>query len=206
VGVKFNGPERYWEVIIVLNYLGNQIAHRLGLVQYTPEAGTEWAIRQLDGQRGYVQAAQYDAQDMIFEYLNQNNGLSLTVFDSNGKSVMQEPPPRGEVHIRKEIVLNSKGRAEHGKMYYDRFHFQRWLVERGYDLKQVLEEIHENGSEFVPNKYGKIYMGKGTQLKLGQVRVVGFNLSHEKFRGMLELENGLDLMPASERTNVLKLR
>ena len=100
--------------------------------------------------------------------------------------------------------MDGKGDPSHGYMYFDKAFFQQWLVKAGYDLKRALHDIATDRADFMPNTTGRVYMGKDTDVKLGQVRVVGLNLSHERLRGMLDIST--PVQGTDVKTNILSMR
>lgn len=206
-GVIFNSKERYWKMIVFLNHLGNSLARKMGIIMYDAAPATQWALDRLPIQRVQIANGLLDSYDLAAQYQNEYNGASLTIhYGVGGKPVAQAPMPRGEVRIRKELYINNSGKADRGFIYFDKFHFQKWLIMNGHDMKHVLEEYVADDAEFRPNRTNKIYMGKDSPMKLGQVKVVGLNLSHEKLRGMLEQEEDLSLLPSAVRSKVTQIR
>jgi len=203
-GAIFGAIERYWKMAIVLHHLGITLANEMGLILFDADAATRWALDQLPIQRVHIASGALDTYDLIAEYQNEFNGACLTMSYGKGYPVTQDPAPRGEVRIRKEIYINTAGQPERGSMFFDKFHFQKWLIQTGYDMKRIVETVCRDGAEFRPNKWGKIYMGKDSNMKLGQVRVIGFDLTHEKLRGMLAPVSST-ATTTDTRTNVLKL-
>lgn len=199
--ILFAGKERYWALALVLVDLGNTIANELGLIRYTAFAATAWAAQQVKAQRTQVEEQKLSPYDMIATYINEHNGMSLTIFYGD-RIITQQTLPRDEVRVRKEIWLSPDAKPKSGYMYLDRFHFQRWLVKAGYDMKQVVETVIADGAEYRPNRYSRVYMGKDSPLKLGQVSVLGLNLQHERFRGMLDQDRELTLVSVAGRNEL----
>lgn len=205
-GVIFTGEERFWKVDIVLRYVGLLIAYEANIIRFHPEAGLKYVMNQIFGQRAHVQSARMDTFDMLSTYLNEHNGSSLTVFQAHGKIIVQDPLPRFDVRVRKDVFLDAKGVPEKGFISIDRFHLRQWLVKNGFDMKQVLETIKTEGCEYQINASGRMFLGRDTPLKLGQVLVLGLNMNHPRFRGMLDKEADLSLMPFPERAKLLNMQ
>lgn len=199
----FEGKERYWVLAICLTDLGNRLAAEAGLIKYNPIAGTDWAMSQLDAQRAMVREAASTPYDMLAMYINQHIGSSLTVVTRhNGSTLAADPIPRNEVFVRKEIYTNASGQAEKGYLFVDRRHFHQWLISNGFDYKKMYDEFRDARVEYKPNAYGKVTMGKGTPLRLGQVPVLGLHLNHPALKHMLDVPSEME----AEADNVVALR
>lgn len=189
-GFEFEQKERFWQVAVVLCDLGAYYAKQLGLIKYDFTYGTKEMLSQILSQRTIVSGSQLDTYDLIADYINSFNGASLTLLYNNGSVLPQEPLPRGEVRIRKEIYFenNAKGLTgppSRGFAMLDKTHFHHWVVSKGYDFKTVMDTLTVDQSGFRPGRNGRIYMGKDSPIKLPQCSAIGINLNHAKFKGML---------------------
>jgi len=178
----FAGKERYWRQAIVLSDLAGSLASEWGLIDYDPCDGTRWVLNQLNNIRQLVKEAALDAYDLLAEYVAANAGATVVVSYSNKVASYDENRlPRGEVRIRINIY---EGGGKNSVMLFDRGHFRKWLATRSGDFKTFETRMAADGVESTPRS-GKATMGKDTPIKLPQVRVIGFNLNHEKLRSML---------------------
>jgi hypothetical protein len=183
----FEGKERFWQTAVVLCDLGSKYAKELGLIKYDYSKGTQAMLDQLGEQRIALAGTRLDSYDLIADYLAQFNGMSVTILYKDGRAIQQQPYPKGEIRIRKELY--SKGgsdtRPDRGFFYLDRNHFHHWLVGRGFDFKTVTDALNRDQSGFKPNRSGRIYMGKDSGISLPSCAAIGLNMNHERFKGVL---------------------
>lgn len=200
-GFKFDAIERYWQTFIVLCDLGSYIAHQCGLIKYDFHRGIQAAIDQIAHEnRHAISGAKLDAYDMLSDYMSEFNGASITVnYYDQTPPAPSLPLPRGEVRIRKELY-RTKGsfKPDRGYAYIDKAHFHKWVVQRGFDFKSVMDTLLLDRAGFVPGRNGRIYMGKDAGVSLPQVNAFGINIAHENFKGMLE-------QPEYEDDNVIPI-
>jgi hypothetical protein len=94
--------------------------------------------------------------------------------------------PREEVRVRYDIHRKDTGSAfDHGSLTIDRTHFRKWLVVKQANYKDVIETLKADGI-LIPVKADKAYLGRGTDIKMGQSYVVRINLSHPRLKGILD--------------------
>lgn len=180
---SFVGKERYWRQAIILSDLAGALAMEWGLIDYDPKDGTRWVLSQLSNIRQLVKEATLDAYDLLAEYVAANAGATIVVLYNNKVASYDEKRlPRGEVRIR--ISIHEGGGKDHGVMLFDRQHFRKWLATRSGDFKVFEAQMQVDLVDATPRS-GKATMGKDTPIKLPQVRVIGFNLNHERLRSML---------------------
>jgi hypothetical protein len=187
-GVTFSGEERYWEITIVLADLAMRIAHEKGWFAFDPAAVTDWALRQTGASRESLVADKLDTFDILSEYLNANVRVALTMMHTVGQppSALFSRMPQGEIRVRYDIMRKlPNGTFDHGTVTIDRTHFKQWLAINHVDYRQMMREFETEGV-VVPVKNDKAYLGKGTDIKMGQCYVFALNLSHPRLRGVLE--------------------
>lgn len=203
-GFEFAPEERYWQTHIVLCDLGSYYAQQCGLIKYDFHKGTAEALNQINQQRRTVSGTKLDTYDLIADYLTSFNQAALTVQYRDGTPRLQEPytAPRGEVRIRKELFFaGNSAIPERGYAYLDKNHFHHWLIGKGFDFKTVTDTIFRDSCGFKPGANGRIYMGKDSGITLPSCAVVGINLGHEKFQGMLGEHTDPNVVPI---TNAIK--
>lgn len=186
-GMEFEPNERYWQTHIVLCDLGSYYAKQLGLILYDFHKGTASALEQVRQQRAALNGAQLDSYDLISDYLTSFNHAAL-VLGYYGNRANMRTSPKGEVRIRIELYYgdsNSKS-PDRGFAFLDKTHFHHWLVSKGFDFKTVMDTLLADSAGFRPGRSGRIYMGKDSTLTLPSCTVVGINLGHAKFKGMLD--------------------
>jgi hypothetical protein len=186
-GMEFEPNERYWQTHIVLCDLGSYYAKQLGLILYDFHKGTASALEQVRQQRAALNGAQLDSYDLISDYLTSFNHAALVLAYYGNKANMRTSP-KGEVRIRTELYFgdsNSKS-PDRGFAFLDKTHFHHWLVSKGFDFKTVMDTLLADSAGFRPGRSGRIYMGKDSTLTLPSCTVVGINLGHAKFKGMLD--------------------
>ncbi len=185
---EFAGNERFWEQAIVLSDLAIRLAKEWKLVQFGPEKCIKWVLGQIGALRKNINEQHVDAFDMISEYLNDTADAALTVFHSGAAKPTPDMSriPRGEVRVRFDIYRkDSASKADHGIMMFDRTHFRKWLATHGYDYKAFVNEMNSAGLNATP-KSNKASLGKDSSVKLSQCYVLGINLNHPRFKGILE--------------------
>ena len=185
---EFSGEERYWEIAIVLTDLALRIAKEQGWIKFDPAMAIRWVLQQTGTIRENIAANKMDSFDIFSEYLSDNTRLALTVMHT-----ASQPPtplfnrmPQGEVRIRYDIRRNQpNGVFDHGTVMVDRTHFRSWLATHQVDYRQLVRDL-EVENIVIPVKNNKAYLGKGTDIKMGQSYVVQINLCHPRLRGILD--------------------
>lgn len=185
---EFSGEERYWEIAIVLTDLALRIAKEQGWIRFEPSAAIHWVLKQTGTVRENIVANKMDSFDILSEYLSDNTRLALTVMHT-----ANQPPtplfsrmPQGEVRIRYDVRRTQPtGIFDRGTVMVDRTHFRSWLSGRHVDYRQLIRDLEAEGI-IIPTKNDKAYLGKGTDIKMGQSYVVQINLCHPRLRGILD--------------------
>jgi hypothetical protein len=186
-GFTFTGPERYWETNLVLNHVGMQIAYEAGLHVCDYMSGIKWAGEQLEGMRSSVKDNLTDAFKLVHEYLNEFAGDTLNVMHTlNGPSTMDfNRTPNKDIKARFDVYRKSSlDKYDHGTVMITNKAFKHWIASRGFDYSTVLSEIRAQGIDATPAN-GRVWMGRNTGLKFGQLGVLGINLNHPEFLGYL---------------------
>lgn len=187
-GTQFSGEERYWEVVIVLADLALRIAKEQGWFNFDEARATDWVLDQTGMIRQNIAANKMDNFDILSEYLNANTRVALTMMHTLGQqpAPLFSRMPKEEVRIRYDVMRKtSNGLFDHGTVTVDRTHFRQWLAMNHVDYRQLMREF-ESENIIVPVKHDKAYLGKGTDIKMGQSYVVALNLNHPRLQGILE--------------------
>ena len=184
----FSGEERYWEVTIILADLAMRIAQKQGWFNFDAASATNWVLDQTGVIRENIAANKMDSFDVLSEYLNANTRVALTMMHTLG-----QPPaplamrvPREEVRVRYDVMRKvSNGLFDHGTVTMDRTHFRQWLAMNNVDYRQIIRDFDAENI-VIPVKNNKAYLGKGTDIKMGQCYVVALNLNHPRLQGILD--------------------
>lgn len=187
-GASFSGEERYWEVVIVLADLALRIAKEQGWFNFDETLATDWVLDQTGMIRQSIAANKMDSFDILSEYLNSNTRVALTMMHTLGQppAALFSRMPKEEVRIRYDVMRKTNnGLFDHGTVTMDRTHFRQWLAMNHVDYRQLMREF-ESENIIVPVKHDKAYLGKGTDIKMGQSYVVALNLNHPRLQGILE--------------------
>jgi len=185
---NFSGEERYWEVAIVLADLAMRVACEQGWFRFDHARSTRWALKQTGAIRVSIAENKMDSFDILSAYLNDSTRLALTVMHTTHR---QSVPlltrmPLGEIRVRYDVRRNQpNGVFDHGTVTVDRTHFRNWLASKNVDYRQIMRDF-EAENIVVPVKNDKAYLGKGTDIKMGQSYVVQINLCHPRLRGILD--------------------
>ena len=187
-GHRFVGVERYWETVLVMVELALRLAHKWGIIDYTPEAAMKWALAQLDDMRDAVLDNFNDVFDLLAEYVNENLGNTVLVYHDPGKDPEPnyERLPRGPIRIRID-GHRDRGSAKlvGGKMLLERGHFRQWFAKRGGNYRDFIAQVVRDGADATPASK-KASLGKNTPLSPPQCYVIGINLKHPRLRSLLE--------------------
>ena len=185
---SFGGQERYWEAAVVLADLSFHLAHSWGLIPFKYERSIEWMLAQLGAIRRSVADIKRDTFDLISEYVNDHAAVLVTVMHTAGMKPQPDHQrmPREDIRIRLDLYRKSlNDRFDRGTMLVDRVHFRRWLAEKRYDYRTVLQDLTAENVLATP-KSNKAYLGKDTVAKTAQTYVVGINLSHPRLVGIID--------------------
>jgi hypothetical protein len=187
-GATFSGEERFWETTIVLVDLALRMADKLGIIAFSPHLPVEWALSQTGITRQSLVDNTLDSYDILDLYLNETPKWGLTVMHTgaNTSVPLLSRMPREEVRVRYDIHRKDTGSPfDHGSLTLDRTHFRKWLVIKQANYKDILETLKADGV-LIPVKADKAYLGRGTDIKMGQSYVVRINLSHPRLKGILD--------------------
>ena len=207
--IEFKGNERYWAVAITLMDLGLYFADKAGLIQFDFHKGIEAAVAGVKESRTSVKATNNDAFDMVSMILNENIGRTITVrYNADGFPFAPAPEmlPRQEVFLRKEIYMGKNSTITRGFMYFDRGYLRSWLVNKGYDFNKLRIGLQEDHALYMPSKNGMVSMGKDSPLVLGRVSCIGIDLSHPRFRYMLDAHEDLHDLTQEDKIKVVEMR
>lgn len=185
---NFSGEERYWEQAIILADLAGSLAAEWGLIRFDYRKGIEWVLSQVGAIRRAVADNRMDAFDMLSDYLNDGADATVTLHHTGtAKPTMDfTRVPRSDIRIRFDMYRKTAGDYfDRGVITMDRAHLRRWLASHGVDYKTFLQELQDEGVLATP-KSGKAYLGKDTNIKLGQCYVVSVNLNHPRLIGILD--------------------
>jgi hypothetical protein len=184
----FSGEERFWETTIVLADLALKIACQEGWFKFDHTKAIDWALDQTGSVRQSIAANKLDTYDVLSGYLNDNVRVALTVMHTVGSppAPLFSRMPQGEVRLRYDVMRKvPNGIFDHGTVTIDRMHFKQWLAVKNVDYRQLMREFERDGI-LVPLKNNKAYLGKGTDIKMGQCYAIALNLNHPRLQGILE--------------------
>jgi hypothetical protein len=191
-GANFSGSERYWEQCILCADFMGKTATDLGLIQFDYRNATAHVIAQTGAMRKAVAENHADSFDLLAEYLNEQSHTALTithVANTSQQVVDTNRMPRGEVHIRYDLYRPNQGAPlNNGAITIDRRHFKKWLATRGGDYRSLVEDMTREGINATPPSE-KGYLGRGTNIKLGQQYVLAINVNHPRLIGILTNED-----------------
>lgn len=205
-GKTFTGVERYWESICVMVDMCNRLAHEWGIVDFSQEASTCWALGQLDDMRETVADNFRDNFDLLGEYVNEHLNSIVLVHHDPGK----EPTPVYELLPKGPIRIRIDGRRARGNtklvggtILLERTHFRQWFAKRGGNVRELLTQINMDGADATPATR-KASLGKFTPLSPPQCYVIGIDLKHPRLQSILEgLEQEADIRQTAD---VIKLK
>jgi len=186
--VDFSGEERFWETTIVLADLASKIAVEQGWFKFDYKKGTQWALNQAGAVRESIAANRMDSYDVLSEYLNDNVRVSVTVMHTIGQQPVPllHRMPHGEVRLRYDVMRKApNGVFDHGTLTIDRTHLKQWLAMHNADYRQIVKDFARDGI-MLPLRNDKAYLGKGTDIKMGQCYAIALNLNHPRLHGILE--------------------
>jgi len=168
--------------------LALRIAKEKDWIKFDPALAINWVLQQTGTIRENIVANKMDSFDIFSEYLSDNTRVALTVMHT-----ATQPPaplfnrmPQGEVRVRYDIRRHQpNGVFDHGTVMVDRTHLRNWLASHHVDYRQLIRDL-EAENIVIPVKNNKAYLGKGTDIKMGQSYVVAINLCHPRLRGILD--------------------
>lgn len=187
-GATFSGEERYWETTIVLVDYALRKAKELGLISFDISKAVNWALEQTGVSRKNMIDNYMDPFDILDLYLNENTKYALTVMHTGTSTSVPllTRMPREEVRVRYDIHRKDNGSPfDHGTITLDRTQFRKWAAYKQADYRDMLNRFRED-SLLVPVKADKAYLGRGTDIKMGQSYVFRVNLNHPRLKGILD--------------------
>lgn len=188
---RFSGEERYWEMALVLTDLALTICYEQGWVACRPDDAIRFVLDQIEAMRSTNAENKIDSFDLLSAYLTDHTATALTMMHSPPFPCKPVPiiarMPRFEVRIRYDIMRKKPaGVFDHGTVSIDRSHFRKWLSTKGADYVDVLNDFKRDGI-LQPRSSPRAYLGKDTDIKMGQCYVITLNLAHKRLRGILDV-------------------
>jgi len=185
--IRFTGEERYWENLIILADLMNKVATQSGWVDYKYREATEFALAHAGMTRRSIATTKVDEFDILSEYLNEMSDATVVMMHTDNGNDHYEPTrlPRGEVRVRFDLYRKTiRDDFDRGILLVDRTHLRRWMSSKGGDFKRFSDILAHDNADATPSSK-KAMLGRGTELRLPQVYVLGINLNHERLRDLL---------------------
>ena len=183
---NFRGDERYWEVAIVLADLIGQLAYEWEILPYGPDKCINYILERLGVLRSTIDANRADEFDMLADFLNEHADEAVTVMHTGGKKPMVDAArlPRGNISIRFDVYRDKAADPfNRGTIHIDRSQLRRWIATKGVDFKGFSGELESQNVILSTN--ARVYMGKDTPTKTGQIRTYQLDLGHPRLSGML---------------------
>lgn len=187
-GEVFSGQQRFWEAVLVLSDLGNQLAKEYGLINYDYEDATRWALEEIGSMKTSAATNKMDAFDVLGEYINENMDATVTIMHTPGQKPMRDNnrPYINDILVRYDLHRKTfDGKFESGTVLLERTKLRKYLSRRGVDYKSFIKEFTDEGILATP-KSEKAYFGKDIGIKIPQCYVIGINLNHPRLMGVLD--------------------
>jgi hypothetical protein len=153
--------ERYWTATIAVAFVAGQIAYRMGLLPFDPEADLAWMTTHVSRMRQQHVRAASTPSDTITEFLERHLTNTLTLSSksaSNLDNIVHEP--RGALYIRKEIDAR--------RLYVSRNALMVYCNEQNANFRKLEDELARRGVVLKRNTH-KV-LGADTPFATGQTR------------------------------------
>jgi hypothetical protein len=127
------GKERFWTQGVALAIYGLELAVELELIDFDVAPVKAWAIKEMARVRTNVAASQYDASEVISEYLSATYGEMLVV----SKLAMGQAAnklPHGKLSARYEADTNT--------IWTITAPLAKWLADRHYNVERIRDELY----------------------------------------------------------------
>lgn len=102
--LNVTSDERQWSAALASLYVGGLIAHKLGLIPFTPKDDLQWLLDHFTNMRSTYQQAAMSSADILSEFLEECSPNTLTLSAkaaSNVDNIVEKP--RGALYIRNEV-------------------------------------------------------------------------------------------------------
>lgn len=185
--IHFAGNERFWKMLYVLADLALEIAEEIGLIRFDRVAVVQHALQDVVGMRRSMEDTEFDAFDLITEYLRKYADEMMTVMHTEGgtSSLDTSRQPRGEVRARLDLYRKSAVEDfDHGTVMIVTSPFKRWLAEQGHDIRAIKREVRANAADATPAS-GRFWFGRDTSIRYGQYYCMGVLLTHKRMAGFM---------------------
>ena len=186
--VRFGGSERYWEQMLSLSDLSLRLASEWGLINFNPEPCIQWALGQIKDNRAAAKDMKVDSFDLLSEYLSECAAQTVVVMSSNDQGIVvdQNRIPRDTIRVRFDLHRTTLNQPfTRGTLTVDRRHFRQWLSTRGGDPTGFKKDMRAAGALFGPDT-DRGSLGKNTPIRLRQMTVFRFDLTHPHLAELLD--------------------
>ena len=187
-----DSSERFYYDLMADVMVAGRIANKLGLVGFDMDALRTWTAKHIKMLREERNNRKYTPEEHaahIISTLHSNNTLVTRYYrDGRGKQKQEIPlrEPKGELLAR--VAVEDKRVLVSAKAIND------WCAQSGTQPSQLRRKLEANGviNSFLTKSMPRAYLGRGTNITGGQVRVWHFN--YDKLVG----DSGLSLVQATE--------
>ena len=175
--LNITSQERYWGVLLATVMVAGEIFNELGLVTIDMATIKDWFLMNLGILRKSVNEAGLAADEVLANFLNENNRGIVVTTKGDGRS---QVPPRVEVAPTAPLVAHSI--PEMGVIYISRTMFKRYCTKNGFDHKVIERILSEKNILLDVN--AKKCLGSGTPHSTAQIITWVIDSNHPEISGL----------------------
>lgn len=176
---QLNTEHRFWVRTLSSVIAAAVIVKNAGILDFSVDRMTSWAIEQVKARKQTVQAsaADRDPIQILVAFLDEHLQDTLVVKDSyrpGPKPTIEMPlvQPRRSLLIRHELMTK--------RIYVDERTLRKWLVARSVNTRGFYDTLHKAE---VLSRQTRVTLGAGTNYASGQTNVLEIIANHPKMTG-----------------------
>lgn len=154
----FEGPERFYQSIATVAYVGGEIGNELGLIAFDHHRGMEAVLGEIESLRTRRSHMTLDGFDTMFQYMTESQDKIVYHYTTPTNKYALQPTPRVAV-ARVEITLDGNENIVGGIIYINRKLYREWCALNGAQYNSTVSFIQKSGANFTDNTRVTLYKG-----------------------------------------------
>lgn len=172
---QLQNEHRFWVRTIASVMAASVLVNKLGILEFSADRITDWAIEYVRGDLSKHEAARRDPTAVFSDFLAENLANTLVVATQWKPRTEQRPlvEPRKELQIRYE--------KDSARLYINEAFLRRWLVDKNIPITPFLRALQD--MHVILREGKRVTLGAGTDYASGQAICYEFDGAHPAVKG-----------------------